>query len=279
MAEGNWKTGSGLIDEFEFTITSAEFKTNLKVNEGETPILHLLGTNSVTGDPEEDIRFTTSKNFEIAEKGARIVPLVQGANINTQSQYGKFMNAFLRCEGADVLVERRGMDPFVAATWVGLTLSLERVQKQATIRGQEVTMTEWIIHEITEAEKPKRKRGKAAAKEAEATEDAPPAPPAEAPAEPQPAEAPPADAAPAEPEPTPAPTPEPAPAAEVATEPASTEIPTKFAAAARGIAKANDVYENFVNTVYETVEGILNQPWEDDLVSKEFYEAARAQAA
>lgn len=255
MANENWKTGSGLIDEFDLSVTEAYFDTNVKVQDGEAPILHLIGLNSVNGDPEDDTRFTVGKTFEIVEKGAKIVPINPKGKLNRNSQYGKFVDAFLACGDSEALLEARDMDPFVAESWVGLTFSLERVITETTIKGEKVNMTSWIVHSVTETEaKAKGGRKKAAPKkEAAAKEEPKDETPADEPA----------------PEPvTDAPT-------EAAAEDGGTEIPAKFAAAARGIAKASDTHETFVNSVYEDVAGILNQPWENELVSEEFYLAAR----
>ena len=251
MANENWKTGSGLIDEFDLTITEAYFDTNVKVQDGEAPILHLIGLNSVNGDPEDDTRFTVGKTFEIVEKGAKVVPINPKGKLNRNSQYGKFVDAFLACEDSEALLESRDMDPFVAESWIGLTLSLERVVTPTTIKGEKVDMTSWIVHSAVETEAKAKGRKKAAAKKP--AEKAPEEPKDEAPADEPEVEAP----------------------AAAAAEDTGTEIPAKFAAAARGIAKASDTHEAFVNSVYEDVAGILNEPWENEIVSVEFYTAAR----
>ena len=68
--------------------------------------------------------------------------------VNRQSQYGKFIDAFLAVPEANDIIEARGMDAFVAESWVGLALHVERVVKRIQINGQDVDMTEWIIHEV-----------------------------------------------------------------------------------------------------------------------------------
>lgn len=242
---GNWKTGSGLIDEFDFTITDAEFRYNPKIQDGESPQLILIGLNSVTGDPEEELRFTVGKSFEIVDKGAKIAGVHAKANVNRQSQYGKFMNAFMDNEAGAGYAVSRDMDPFIAQSWVGLTLTLERLLNDATINGNKVTMTEWIVHEVAEAGAKKKPTKKAAAKK-----------PAETPAEEVAEEV-------------------VKPVAEVAEVAADEGIPARVKAAATSIAKGVNTYEEFVDKTYEDIDGIVGQSWEDELLSEEFYNQAR----
>ena len=96
----NWKTGSGLPDDFDFEVTHAEFRYNPKVQDGEVPICVLVGLNSETGDPEDELRFTVGKNFEVVDKGAAVEPTFAKAKINHNSQYGKWINSFLANEEA-----------------------------------------------------------------------------------------------------------------------------------------------------------------------------------
>lgn len=257
----NWKTGSGLPDDFDFEVTHAEFRYNPKVQDGEVPICVLVGLNSETGDPEDELRFTVGKNFEVVDKGAAVEPTFAKAKINHNSQYGKWINSFLANEEAMALVKARDMDPFVAASWVGLKLSLERVLTDTTIRGESITMTSWIVHDVTEIETSEGERKpakKTAAKKAAAKKAAPKAEEPAAEAEEAEAEA------PAETE-----------AAESQTKGV---IPPPVKAVATDIARKAGTYEDYINGVYEHfMTDLVGAPHETALTDRAFYDAAVAE--
>lgn len=149
MTINTFQTGSGLIDEYTLTIKDAVFAYDSRVQDGEVPILQLVGVNSETGNAEDSIWLKVGKNWEITDGGKSISYTGTGkAMVNRQSQYGKFIDAFLAVPEANEIIEARGMDAFVAASWEGLALHVERVVKRIQINGQDVDMTEWVIHEV-----------------------------------------------------------------------------------------------------------------------------------
>jgi hypothetical protein len=144
-----FQTGSGLIDEYTLNIKDAVFAYDSRVQDGEVPILQLVGVNSETGNAEDSIWLKVGKNWEITDGGKAISYTGTGkAMVNRQSQYGKFIDAFISVDGANDIINERGMDAFVAASWEGLNLHVERVVKRIQINGNDVDMTEWVIHEI-----------------------------------------------------------------------------------------------------------------------------------
>ena len=150
MSINTFQTGSGLIDEYTLKIKDAVFAYDSRVQDGEVPILQLVGVNSETGNAEDSIWLKVGKNWEITDGGKAIAYTGTGkAMVNRQSQYGKFIDAFLAVDGADKVITDRGMDAFVATSWEGLDLHVERVVKRIKINGQDVDMTEWVIHDIT----------------------------------------------------------------------------------------------------------------------------------
>jgi len=155
MAINSFQTGTGLVDEYTLNIKDAVFAYDSRVQDGEVPILQLHGVNSETGNADDSIWLKVGKNWEIVDGGKSINHIGTGkAMVNRQSQYGKWLDAFLAAEGANELIEMRGMDAFVAESWVGLALHVERVVKRIQINGTDVDMTEWIIHEISGANIP-----------------------------------------------------------------------------------------------------------------------------
>lgn len=150
MSMNTFQTGTGLIDEYTLNIKDAVFAYDSRVQDGEVPILQLVGVNSETGNAEDNIWLKVGKNWEITDGGKAITYTGTGkAMVNRQSQYGKFIDAFLSVDSAADIIEARGMDAFVAESWVGLALHVERVVKRIQINGTDVDMTEWVIHEIT----------------------------------------------------------------------------------------------------------------------------------
>jgi hypothetical protein len=150
MSMSSFQTGTGLIDEYTLNIKDAVFAYDSRVQDGEVPILQLVGVNSETGNAEDSIWLKVGKNWEITDGGKSIAYTGTGkAMVNRQSQYGKFIDAFLAVDSANEIIEARGMDAFVAESWVGLALHVERVVKRIKINGQDVDMTEWVIHDVT----------------------------------------------------------------------------------------------------------------------------------
>lgn len=150
MTMNTFQTGSGLIDEYTLTIKDAVFAYDSRVQDGEVPILQLVGVNSETGNAEDSIWLKVGKNWEITDGGKTIAYTGTGkAQVNRQSQYGKWIDAFLAVPEANEIIDARGMDAFVAASWEGLALHVERVVKRIQINGQDVDMTEWVIHEVS----------------------------------------------------------------------------------------------------------------------------------
>jgi len=160
MSINTFQTGSGLIDEYTLTIKDAVFAYDSRVQDGEVPILQLVGVNSETGNAEDSIWLKVGKNWDITDGGKTITYTGTGkAQVNRQSQYGKFIDAFLAVPEANDIIEARGMDAFAAASWEGLALHVERVVKRIQINGTDVDMTEWVIHEVAGMNIPDKAEG------------------------------------------------------------------------------------------------------------------------
>jgi hypothetical protein len=63
MTLNTFQTGSGLIDEYTLTIKDAVFAYDSRVQDGEVPILQLVGVNSETGNAEDNIWLKVGKNW------------------------------------------------------------------------------------------------------------------------------------------------------------------------------------------------------------------------
>lgn len=144
------QTGSGLIDDFVLDIKDARFFHDARFSDGEVALLELSGINSETAS-EDHIWLKAGKTWQAADDGARIeyIGTAKHPKVNKQSQYGVFIESFLRCEGADEVMAEKKMDAFVAESWVGLSLGVHRGSKTYTIDSAQ---QEGTIFEVTSIE-------------------------------------------------------------------------------------------------------------------------------
>lgn len=150
----NMQTGTGLIDEFDYTIKDATFAFDARFGDGEIALLQLSGINSETSG-EENIWLKCGKTWSIADGGARIEPSDPNKRnpvINKQTQYGIWIDSFLACDDADQYVKDLDMDAWVAESWVGMTVSLARREKPLTINGEHVTQKYFEVTGISNVE-------------------------------------------------------------------------------------------------------------------------------
>ena len=136
----NMQTGTGLIDQFDYTIKDAIFAFDARFGDGEIALLQLSGINSETSG-EENIWLKCGKTWSIADGGARIEPsdpTKKNPVINKNTQYGIWIDSFMRCDGADVVVADRDMDAWRADSWVGITVEIARREKPLKINGDDV---------------------------------------------------------------------------------------------------------------------------------------------
>lgn len=151
----NMQTGTGLIDQFNYTIKDANFAFDARFGDGEITLLQLSGINSETGG-EENIWLKCGKTWSIVDGGARIEPsdpTKKNPVINKNTQYGIWIDSFMGCDGANVVVADRDMDAWNAESWVGITVELARREKPLTINGEHVTQKYFEIIGIDAAEK------------------------------------------------------------------------------------------------------------------------------
>lgn len=151
----NMQTGTGLIDQFNYTIKDAVFAFDARFGDGEIALLQLSGINSETSG-EENIWLKCGKTWSIADNGARIEPsdpTKKNPVINKNTQYGIWIDSFMRCDGANTVVEARDMDAWRADSWVGVTVEIARREKPLKINGEDVTQKYFEVVGIDAAEK------------------------------------------------------------------------------------------------------------------------------
>lgn len=151
----NMQTGTGLIDQFNYTIKDAIFAFDARFGDGEIALLQLSGINSETSG-EENIWLKCGKTWSIVDNGARIEPsdpTKKNPVINKNTQYGIWIDSFMTCDGADVVVNDRDMDAWRADSWVGVTVEIARREKPLTINGENVTQKYFEVIGIDAAAK------------------------------------------------------------------------------------------------------------------------------
>lgn len=126
-----FKTGSGLADSMDFQVQEAIFAYDAAYNNGQTPQLILSGVMDGTTPMTEKWAVGGKGTWIVEDGGARVVHKSGGkAVFNEKSAYGKFINGFVGCEGAEAaLASRPDADPTIAATWEGLSFHLERTSE------------------------------------------------------------------------------------------------------------------------------------------------------
>lgn len=169
-ASGSWKTSSGLLDDFDFTIEEAWFGTNEKF--GDQVLLNLRGEAEqevegeiVVVDDEHLLLYSCGDGWEAAKGGREATHGAGKTTFTNQSNMGRLIDALVGL-GSEVLEELEGRgETYEADTWEGLKLHIER--KQFSFRNRETQEqvnyevplpTDYLgTVEIEEEEKPKKK--------------------------------------------------------------------------------------------------------------------------
>lgn len=106
------------------TVDSAKWKTDAKVNNGETLFLELVVD---TGNPNPDfnpltISYKNGSKFETND-GRTIEPLVKGTKVHPNSGFGKLLEATFKLPEAIDAMQAQADTPLDAAAWEGLTFT------------------------------------------------------------------------------------------------------------------------------------------------------------
>lgn len=169
-ASGSWKTSSGLLDNFDFTIEEAWFGTNEKF--GDQVLLNLRGIaeQEVEGeiavvDDEHLLLYSCGDGWEAAKGGREATHAAGKTTFTNQSNMGRLIDALVGL-GDDAIEELSGRgETYEADTWEGLKLHIER--KQFSFRNRETgeqvnyevpLPTDYLgVVDIEEESKPKKK--------------------------------------------------------------------------------------------------------------------------
>lgn len=166
MVSDAWKTGSGLLDEYEMTLDEVWFGKDKNYQDGKALLFRIRGEAIVDGevvDEEKENFYSVGDGWD-TDDGGETASHGSGKNtVNKNSNFGKFIDAVV-AQGDDVLkvIAERG-DPTEAATWQGLTFRFERKEYQYTDRktGEKreygVELPVEFLGDTNEEEAPKKK--------------------------------------------------------------------------------------------------------------------------
>ena len=129
MGGFNTNFESGVLDDFDFTVTNAMFATDARYNNGETIMLQLEGTTDNPDIRETHLWFTCGKGWVSKDGGATIVHESgkDGKNFNRSCKYARLIQRCLDDFGIGDVLDGRG-DPWTASTWVGLRFHVNNEQ-------------------------------------------------------------------------------------------------------------------------------------------------------
>jgi hypothetical protein len=118
---------TGLIDDFDATVTSAFFTTDAAYNDGETLLLKLECETDNPESPETVLQYSCGNGWEAADNGKRAVREDgKRRRFNQQSGIWKLVKAAMDAGAGDAL-RTRGT-PMEASMWVGLKFHIKRVE-------------------------------------------------------------------------------------------------------------------------------------------------------
>ena len=183
--DDDWGLGSGFaLDGATGIVTNAEFGFNASMGAGIT-CLNLTITNDDDGEEMEQ-SFSCGNKFESSKDGSE---LIGAGKIIRTSNYGILLESVREQlvaaghNGWDAI----GLDPRIAATWVGIHATWGTIERETRNPTTNVTKmsTSFIITELLdregEAAKPAAKKAGGATKKAAASKAAPAADPTAAP--------------------------------------------------------------------------------------------------
>lgn len=139
-ASGSWKTSSGLLDDFDFSIEEAWFGTHEKFPDTTLLSLRGIAEQEVDGelvvvDDEHTLLYSLGDGWEIANGGREATHTAGRTTFTNNSNMGRLIDAVVAL-GGEALKElaSRG-ESYEADTWQGLRFHIDR--KQFSYRDRE----------------------------------------------------------------------------------------------------------------------------------------------
>lgn len=167
-----WSTDSGLLDDFDFTITDAKFATDMQYNDGQTLLMIWEGTTDDPDNPEQRIMFPCGNGWLSPDGGKTAVHEGGRKRFIGTSMYGRVVNRCMNeLDMLDVFAQR-GLPPTNAEVWVGLKFHMkrEKIEFGSALEPRERLMPVAFLGVVGAEEESKAKSAKKAEKTEKATE-------------------------------------------------------------------------------------------------------------
>jgi hypothetical protein len=138
----SWQTESGLLDKFQIDIEEAWFGKDEKF--GDNLIFNLRGPAIQEGevvDEEHTLKYSCGDGWEARKGGQEASHKAGKTSFNKSSNMGKLIDSLVG-QGDEILEELQSRgEAYEAATWIGLSLFIEREAFSYTDRNTKETRT------------------------------------------------------------------------------------------------------------------------------------------
>lgn len=124
-----WETETGLLDEYQGTITRSWFATDARYNDGNTIMLHWEIATNDPEFPEVTEKFPCGSGWDSRDGGKTIAHELGKVKFNKNSIYGRIVDRLTKADGSlhDALTTIKGRGrPTSADIWEGLTFHFKR---------------------------------------------------------------------------------------------------------------------------------------------------------
>lgn len=165
---------SGLLDDYDFTVTHAWFG-QVEESDSDRTYLRLVGVATIDGeveDEEHEDRFGIGNGWEVVDEGAAVEHASGKNRFNGSSGIGRFITSIVEAMGDDIGDFAARGDSNEAKSYEGVTFSMKRKNYHFTnTDGEKIEFSLPLATTVVlPDDKPKSKgRGKAAAKPATKT--------------------------------------------------------------------------------------------------------------
>src|SRR5438105_409759 len=129
----SWKTSTGMIDDVDITVMSAEFSFDAGYNNGQSLCLIMQLLPHDGGDTHKQL-FSVGDGWEPAKNGTEAVRADgKPKRFNVRSAYGEWYTAAAKLAGG-ALVDRG--ETTQAKVWIGTQWHVETEEREFTLRGE-----------------------------------------------------------------------------------------------------------------------------------------------
>jgi hypothetical protein len=154
--DSSWQTTTGLLDDFEYSITDAWFARSAEIKNGEQLVLFLKGDTDNDAEPEFEAHITCGPGWDTHDGGKSAShESRKERGFNKQTNYGQFIDRIVELGLADVLQARGKATE--AKVWVGLKFHMKQKEFKTQIKGEDITyyrlLPEAFLGEVAEGAK------------------------------------------------------------------------------------------------------------------------------